>query len=201
MIYPATEASIDCAINSLRDGNIIVYPTDTLYGFGVDATNTDAIRKLNAIKGRARPLSVICDDINQISTIAEINNDKTVNLINELLPGPYTILLKSIPSNLSSSIFAGSPLVGIRIPEHFFPIEIVKRLKVPLVTTSVNRHDKEPLNDVTQVEIDFPSIDIYEDNDHIPSKSSTIIDLSTNDYKIIRQGEGKFPKWKLTFEF
>ena len=194
MIYPATEKYIDFAINSLKDGNIIVYPTDTLYGFGVDATNTDAIRKLNEIKGRVRPLSIICENINQILTIAEIKNDKTLNLIQELLPGPYTILLKSISSNLSNLIFAGSPLVGIRVPDHFFPIELVKRLKLPIVTTSVNRHDKEPLNDVTQVEIDFPSVNIFEDSEHVPSKSSTIIDFSTNDHKVIRKGEGKFPK-------
>ena len=194
MIYPATEKYIDFAINSLKDGNIIVYPTDTLYGFGVDATNTEAIKKLNEMKGRVSPLSVICENISQIQTIADINNSQSLNVIKKLLPGPYTILLKSVSSNLSNLIFSGSPLVGIRIPDHFFSIELAKRLKAPIVTTSVNRHNKEPLNDITQVEIDFPSVDIFEDNKHIPSKSSTIIDLSSNDHKIIRQGEGKFPK-------
>ena len=66
MIYPATEKYIDFAVNSIKDGNIIVYPTDTLYGFGVDATNTKAIKKLNQAKGRVRPLSIICENINGI---------------------------------------------------------------------------------------------------------------------------------------
>ena len=170
MIYPATDKYLNLAIESLREGNIIVYPTDTLYGFGVDATNSDAIRKLNNIKGRVRPLSIIVDSPEKISTLAYLEDHAKI-MVDKLLPGPYTLLFKSIPSSLSTLIYAGSPLIGIRVPNHFFPIEIVKKLNVPIVTTSVNRHDKEPLNDVTQVEIDFPSVDIFEDINHQISKS------------------------------
>ena len=192
MIYPAVENYIDFAVESLKEGNIIVYPTDTLYGFGVDATNGHAIRKLNEIKGRARPLSIIVESVDKMENFASIEKH-AAQLIDKILPGPYTVLLDIIPSNLSKLIYAGSPLIGIRVPNHFFPIEIVKRLNSPIVTTSVNRHDKEPLNEVTQVEIDFPSIDIYEDINHQNSKSSTILDLSSKKHKVIRMGEGKFP--------
>ena len=192
MIYPATNEYLDFAIESLKEGNIIVYPTDTLYGFGVDATNSEAIRKLNKIKGRVRPLSIIVNNINEISTVAHIEN-YAKKMINQLLPGPYTLLFKSIPSTISTLIYAGSPLVGIRIPKHFFPLEIVKELNAPIVTTSVNRHDKEPLNNVTQAEIDFPSVNIFEDINHKNSKPSTIIDLSSQKYQLIRKGKGEFP--------
>ena len=75
MIYPATNKSIELAINSLQNGEIIVYPTDTLYGFGVDATNTEAIKKLNQLKGRAQSLSVIIDDIQNISKFSNITQN------------------------------------------------------------------------------------------------------------------------------
>ena len=73
MIYPATNQYIDLAHNALANGEIIVYPTDTLYGFGVDATNTEAIQKLNQLKGRAQPLSIIIESINHISKYAKID--------------------------------------------------------------------------------------------------------------------------------
>ena len=68
------------------------------------------------------------------------------------------------------------------------------KYKKPIITTSINRHETDPINDVTQVEIDFPNIDIFEDSKHTPSKGSTIIDFSTSPYKIIRQGDGPFPQ-------
>tara|TARA_B100001123_G_C14990901_1_gene899531 strand:+ start:223 stop:804 length:582 start_codon:yes stop_codon:yes gene_type:complete len=192
MIYPAIEDYIDSAVKSLKEGNIIVYPTDTLYGFGVDATNSMAIQTLNKIKGRATPLSIIIKSIDEIENFAYVEKHALPE-INKILPGPYTVLLKATPSTLSKLIYAGSPLIGIRIPEHFFSLEIVKRLNSPIVTTSVNRHNKKPLNDVTKIEIDFPSIDIYKDINHQTSKSSTIVNLSLKKHEIVRMGEGKFP--------
>jgi tRNA threonylcarbamoyl adenosine modification protein (Sua5/YciO/YrdC/YwlC family) len=193
MIYPATEKYIDLAIHSLQEGEVIVYPTDTLYGFGVDATNTDAIIKLNRLKGRSQPLSIVLESINQIEQFAEVD-DKILNELDEIFPGEYTALLPAKDSILSPLVCNASPLVGIRIPLHFFPLELVKKLGKPIITTSINRHGNEPLNDVTQVEIDFPNVDIFEDNDHSPSKGSTIINMSTKPFKIIRQGDGKYPK-------
>jgi tRNA threonylcarbamoyl adenosine modification protein (Sua5/YciO/YrdC/YwlC family) len=193
MIYPATEKYIDLAIHSLQEGEVIVYPTDTLYGFGVDATNTDAVIKLNRLKGRSQPLSIVLESINQIEQFAEVD-DKILNELDEIFPGEYTALLPAKDSILSPLVCNASPLVGIRIPLHFFPLELVKKLGKPIITTSINRHGNEPLNEVTQVEIDFPNVDIFEDNDHSPSKGSTIINMSTKPFKIIRQGDGKYPK-------
>ena len=86
-----------------------------------------------------------------------------------------------------------SPKVGIRIPDHFFPIRLVSLLNKPIITTSINRHGDESINDVTQVEIDFPNIDIFEDSNHKQSKGSTIIDYSKNPPQVIRAGDGQFP--------
>jgi tRNA threonylcarbamoyl adenosine modification protein (Sua5/YciO/YrdC/YwlC family) len=193
MIYPATDKYIKKAVNSLNDGDVIVYPTDTLYGFGVDATNSNAIQGLNHLKGRSQPLSIILQNISEISKYASITSEIKAEL-ESIFPGQYTVLLLSKDSELSPLVFNSSPLVGIRIPLHFFPLQLVKEFGKPIITTSINRHGNEPLNDVNQVKVDFPNIDIFEDNDHLPSQGSTIIDMSQNPFKIIRQGDGKYPK-------
>ena len=192
MIYPAAEKYIELAKNTLLEGGIIVYPTDTLYGFGVDATNSEAIRKLNRLKGRVQPLSIIIDSVKSITNYAKLDHSIRSDVY-KLFPGVYTVLLPSLSSNLSPLIQSGSPNIGIRIPNHFFPINLVKLLERPIVTTSINRHGNEPINDVTQVEIDFPNIDIYEDNNHKHSIGSTIIDYSLYPPKIIRLGDGPSP--------
>ena len=192
MIYPATDQYIELAYDALNNGEIIVYPTDTLYGFGVDATNTKAIQNLNRLKGRVQPLSIIINTIEEISNFSKIN-ESLLNEIKKYFPGKYTALLNAKKHNLSPLIQNGSTKIGLRIPNHSFPIKLTKLLKKPIVTTSINRHGNEALNDVTQVEIDFPNIDIFEDVNHNQSKGSTIIDFSQTPYKVIRKGDGIFP--------
>ncbi len=193
MIYPATDQYIDLALAALEDGEIIVYPTDTLYGFGVDATNTEAIQRLHRLKGKVKPLSIVLESVDHMHDFAEFDVD-IKSEINKLFPGSYTVLLPSKRSNLSSLVQNGSLSVGIRIPDHFFPVQLVKLLGKPIITTSINRHGNEPLNDVTQVEIDFPNVDIFEDAKHTPSKGSTIIDYSTSPPEVIRDGDGTYPQ-------
>ena len=192
MIYPATDQYIDLAKNTLENGEVIVYPTDTLYGFGVDATNTAAIQRLNRLKGRVKPLSIVLESIDHMYDFAEFD-DGVKSEINKLFPGAYTVLLPSKKNNLSPLVQNGSPSIGVRIPDHFFPVQLVKLLGTPIITTSINRHGTDPLNDVTQVEIDFPNVDIFEDPNHTPSKGSTIIDCSTSPLEVIRDGDGPYP--------
>ena len=192
MIYPATEQYIDLAVNAINNGEVIVYPTDTLYGFGVDATSTDAIQRLNQLKGRVQPLSIVLESIEQIHDYAIFDSDLQ-NRIDPFLPGQYTVLLPAKQNKLSPLVQNGSPKVGIRIPNHFFPIKLVHLSKIPIVTTSINRHGTDPLNDVTQVEIDFPNVDIFEDSSHTTSIGSTIIDFSISPPNIVREGDGPYP--------
>ena len=192
MIYPATGQYIDLAKTTLENGGVIVYPTDTLYGFGVDATNTEAIQRLNRLKGRVKPLSIVLKSIDHMHDFVEFDRE-IKSEINKLFPGAYTVLLPSKKSNLSPLVQNGSPSIGVRIPDHFFPVQLVKLLGKPIITTSINRHGTAPLNDVTQVEIDFPNVDIFEDSNHTPSKGSTIIDFSISPPGIIRNGDGPYP--------
>ena len=192
MIYPATDQYVELAYDALNNGEIIVYPTDTLYGFGVDATNTKAIQNLNKLKGRVQPLSIIINTIEEISDFGKIN-ENLLKEIKKYFPGKYTALLNSKEHNLSPLTQSGATKIGLRIPDHSFPLKLTKLLKKPIVTTSINQHGNEALNDVTQVEIDFPNIDIFEDVNHNPSIGSTIIDFSQTPCQIIRQGDGIFP--------
>ena len=192
MIYPATDQYINLANDTLKNGEVIVYPTDTLYGFGVDATNTEAIHKLNRLKGRIQPLSIILESVEHLHDFAEFDVD-IESQIKELFPGRYTVLLPAKESYLSPFVQNGSPKIGVRIPNHFFPVKLVKLIGKPIITTSINRHGNDPLNDVTQVEIDFPNVDIFEDSKHSPSKGSTIIDLSSSPPAIVRDGDGPYP--------
>ena len=192
MIYPATDQYIDLAHNALENGDVIVYPTDTLYGFGVDATNTDAIHRLNRLKGRILPLSIVLESVEHIHDFAEFTGEIEIE-VNNLFPGAYTVLLPAESNELSPFVQNGSPNIGVRIPDHFFPVKLVKMLGKPIITTSINRHGNDPLNDITQIEIDFPNVDIFEDSSHTPSKGSTIVDFSTSPPKIIRDGDGPYP--------
>ena len=192
MIYPATDQYIDLAHNALENGEVIVYPTDTLYGFGVDATNTDAIHRLNRLKGRIQPLSIVLESVEHMHDFAEFQG-QIEDEVNKLFPGAYTVLLPAESNELSPFVQNGSPNIGVRIPDHFFPVKLVKMLGKPIITTSINRHGNDPLNDVTQVEIDFPNVDIFEDSSHTPSKGSTIVDFSTSPPKVIRGGDGPYP--------
>ena len=192
MIYPATDQYIDLAKSTLENGEVIVYPTDTLYGFGVDATNTEAIQRLNRLKGRVKPLSIILKSLDHMYAFSEFDGE-IKSEISKLFPGSYTVLLPPKKSPLSPLVQSGSPSIGIRIPDHFFSIKLVKLLGKPIITTSINRHGTDPLNDVTQVEIDFPNVDIFEDPKHTPSKGSTIIDYTASPPVVIREGDGPYP--------
>ncbi len=191
MIYPAKKEYLNFASELVKAGEIIVYPTDTLYGLGVDATNSESIRQINILKGRSEPLSIVVSDLDMIDEFAIIDPEFS-NIISTFLPGPFTFLLRKKSSILSSLVTLGTQILGIRIPDHNFPRNIVRKVGKPIITTSINRHGKQPLTQVSQVEIDFPDLSIFEDQKVRDSLGSTIIDLTTSTPKIVRQGDGSF---------
>tara|TARA_A100001011_G_C14307839_1_gene844053 strand:- start:47 stop:631 length:585 start_codon:yes stop_codon:yes gene_type:complete len=188
----ATSKNAKAAVNQLKEGNIIVYPTDTLYGFGVDASNETAIIKLNKLKERVQPLSILLSNINEIDKYAELNDYSRTKIFN-LLPGPYTVLLKSKNNpKISKLAQAGSNLIGIRVITLDFCNEIIQRLGSPIITTSVNRHKMPSLSSIKEINKEFPDINIYYTHDSIKSSGSTIIDFSLKEEKVIRLGKGDY---------
>tara|TARA_Y100001960_G_C14688053_1_gene834867 strand:- start:822 stop:1406 length:585 start_codon:yes stop_codon:yes gene_type:complete len=180
--------SIYKASKSLLNGEIIIYPTDTLYGFGVDATNTLAIKKLNELKNRKTPYSIIVNSLDMLKKYAILNSE-IENKISSMLPGPLTIILNKLNSNLSSLVTPNLNTVGIRIPNHNFILNVVKEINRPVITTSINVHGEEALNDINTIISKYNFINIFRDDVIRDSKGSTIIDFSKKPFEILRQGD------------
>ena len=189
MIYNMSEKnSLKIASKLLLDGEIIIYSTDTLYGFGVDATNTGAISKINIIKKRKQPYSIIVSSLEMLKKYSIINMELE-NKFKNFFPGPYTVILERKKSNLSSLVSLNLGTVGIRIPDNQFVLDIVKKINRPIITTSINTHGQPSLNDINEISRKYNKINIFSDNIKRESKGSTIIDFSSKPYKIIRQGD------------
>ena len=191
MIYDTKiSKNIYKASKSLLNGEIIIYPTDTLYGFGVDATNTLAIRKLNRLKNRENPYSVIVSCLDMLKKYATLNSE-VEEKIHFMLPGPITIILNKLNSDLSSLVTLDLNTLGIRIPNHDFILNVVRELNRPIVTTSVNVHGEKALNDINHIMSKYDYINIFTDYIIRKSKGSTIVDFSKKPFKILRQGDQK----------
>ena len=191
-LFKATIDNVDIAADAILNNQIIVYPTDTLYSFGADATNSEALTTLNKIKNRTMPLSILLSDINDIKKYG-ITNDKIIRKIRFLFPGPYTILLKSKNnSTISNLVQAGSDKIGIRIIDNHFCNELIDKIQRPIITTSVNSHGNPPLTDIDKIQNQFRNHHIFYDKKKLISKGSTIIDFSVLPEKIIRHGEGEY---------
>jgi len=184
------ENSVELAVEYIQNGKIIIIPTDTLYGFSFDANNFGTIKKFNKLKKRKSPLSIIVESIEMAQKYAKIDN---LNLVNSILPGPFTGLFLKEESELPNLISYQSDKIGIRIPEHGFSKGIVSMLKGPITTSSVNIHGQKPLNNVDEIKLAFPNIPCFVEGELI-SKGSTIIDFTINPPKVVRQGDGIWNK-------
>jgi len=185
------ENQINSAIKTLDTGNILIYPTDTLYGLGADATNTSAIEKINKLKKRKTPLSIMISSLNEIEKYAIINPDIKKEL-KTIFPGPFTALLQSKKTDLSYLVQNESDKIGIRISNHPFCLELLNEYKKPIITTSVNTHGEKPLNSINEIEKKFSKINIYYQNNNLDSKGSTIIDFTKKPPVLIRIGDGNY---------
>lgn len=193
-IYRANSENLEKALNVLKSGNIIIYPTDTLYGFGVDASNKKAIDKLNKLKNRKQPLSILLKDMMEIDNYGIINN-KTKEKISKILPGPYTLLVKSkYNPNICNLVQGESKLIGLRIINMDFCNNIISQLGRPIVTTSINKHGMPSMTKLDEMQKIFPSIPIFYNKKNLISNGSTIIDFSQTPEKVIRWGDGKYNK-------
>jgi len=177
------------AVAALRAGQVIVYPTDTLYGLGADIFNYDAVQKIFRIKKREKnnPLPVAVANIKDIEKIAFV--DKTSRcLIKTFLPGKLTIVLKK-KSNVSDLVTGGLDKVAIRIPNNIVALELLSKFG-PLTATSANIHDKKPPVNIDDIAMQLKTCDIavYIDDGRLEGSPSTIVDLTQKPFKIIRRG-------------
>ncbi|MBQ4291629.1 MAG: threonylcarbamoyl-AMP synthase [Muribaculaceae bacterium] len=138
------ERFMDQVISTLRNGEVIIYPTDTLYALGCDALNNNAIQRICRIKGinpDKTNLSIICSDLSQAAEYARIDN-RAFRILKNNLPGAFTFILPA--STSLPKVFKGRKTVGLRIPANAIPCEIASRLGNPILTTSVEIDPDDP---------------------------------------------------------
>ena len=183
-----SKKSILNAAEVILNGGIIVYPTDTLYGFGVDANNISAINKLNKLKGREGPISVVMQDINTIISCAKID-DIEAEIIRKNLIGYTTIILPVKSGTVYKSIMGEGETLGIRLPDHSFATNLCKLINGPITTTSVNRSGEIPLNDPNEIfKVFNGEFDLLIDDGKINhTKGSTIYKLENYKLNTIRK--------------
>jgi L-threonylcarbamoyladenylate synthase len=180
------------AIKALQNGNIVVYPTDTLYAFGVNLYNENAVRNIFKVKKRPLdiPIPVAVNNFDEIKKIAFINHNARV-LVKHFLPGSLTLVLnkKNIVPDI---VTAGLDKVAVRIPNNSVALELLA-ISGPLTVTSANIHGMKTQNNIKDIKKQFRKDDVtvYIDYGILQGKPSTIIDVSSNELRIIREGSIK----------
>ena len=181
--------------HNIADGGLVVYPTDTLYGIGADALNHAAVNRVAALKGKTGPFSVMISNLAQLHEYALVPEEIAVKL-EGMLPGPYTLLLPPrFPDTLSPNVVSEEGKVGFRIPLHPFIQSVFRGRITPVISTSVNISAEPPLQQPDEIENQFGrSIDLLVDAGNLsPSRGSTVLDPTTVPWRILRQGDGKYP--------
>lgn len=177
------------AIEALRSGDIVIYPTDTLYALGVDVYNENAVRKVFEVKKRPlnNPLPVAVSDILNIEKIAFVN-DIARKLAEYFLPGPLAMILNK-KSIIPDVVTGGLDNVAVRIPDNDVALELLSQYG-PLTVTSANVHGKEVPDVVRDIMVQFNSddVDVYLDYGKLNGLPSTIVDVTTSKPRIVREG-------------
>ncbi|MFA5667971.1 MAG: L-threonylcarbamoyladenylate synthase [Balneolaceae bacterium] len=181
-------------VDVLRNGGLVIYPTDTVYGLGCDFQNKKALERLALIKGvrlAKADFSFICEDLRNLSDhVSQIETTK-FKLLKRALPGPYTFILPG--GNNLPSTFKKKKTVGIRIPDNKIALALVRELGNPIVTTSIKDED-EVIEYTTDPELIFEKwqnrVDIVIDGGFGGNEASTVIDLTGSEPVLIREGKG-----------
>ncbi|AYA37119.1 threonylcarbamoyl-AMP synthase [Hymenobacter oligotrophus] len=191
---------IQQAVQVLRQGGIIIYPTDTIYGLGCDITNQRAVEKLCRIRG-LKPdkanLSFICSDLSHISDYANGITTPTYKLLKKALPGPFTFIFEA---SSKAPKYGGvkRKTVGIRVPDNAIALALVRELGNPIVSTSI--HDDDSIIEYsTDPELIFekyrPLVDLVIDGGFGNNVASTVVDCTTEDYEVVRAGAGDIEQY------
>jgi len=191
------QRQIDKVVELLRDGGVIIYPTDTVYGMGCDITKARAVERIARIKGikpdKAK-FSFICSDLSHLSDFARQVDNRTFKLMKSSLPGPYTFILNA-STQVPRFIKHNRKTVGIRIPDNNIILEIVRQLGHPILTTSLKEEDQilEYPTDPEMIYDEYRDlVDAVIDGGYGGMVPSTIIDCSGDEPLIVREGLGPF---------
>lgn len=189
-----SEAAIKKVVEVLKDGGLVIYPTDTVYGLGCDITNSRALEKLAKIKGvklEKANFSFVCSSLSNLSDYVKQIDTSTFKILKRALPGPYTFILPG--NNDLPKEFRKKKTVGIRVPANNIVLQIVELLGNPIVSTSI--HDEDDVIEYsTDPELIFEKwhnkVDLIIDGGYGDNIASTIIDLTGYKPEVIREGKG-----------
>jgi len=179
------------AADILRNGGIVIYPTDTVYGLGCSLFNKKGIEKIYRIKKRSekQPFSFVCADLKDISRYARVS-DYAYKSMKRLLPGPYTFILEA--SRLVPKIILPKrQTTGIRVPDNLICLALVGELGEPIISTSVKNEAGEIMTDPVEIEKQFKHfVDLVIDGGILAAGQSSVISLVDDQVDILRIGKG-----------
>ncbi len=185
--------AINEAVNTIQRGGVVVYPTDTVYGLGADATNEEAVQRVFNIKKRPtnKPVPLIVSDLEMVGKLAFLNKKIEETLLT-IWPGPVTVLLQK-KFSLPESVTAGLKTIGLRIPDYKVTHYLVVRCGCPITATSANISGQPPSNKIEEVLSQFKNMPYAPDlvldaGDLNFSEPSTILDLSNGKPTVTRVG-------------
>lgn len=182
-------------VNVLRDGGIIIYPTDTVYGMGCDITNQRAIERICKIKGinpRKHNFSFLCADLSNIAQYTRMIDKPVFKMMKKALPGPFTFILEA-SNQVPKILHSNKKTVGIRVPNHGVPRAIVEELGQPILSTSI-RDDDDVIEYSTDPELIFEKyqhlVDLVIDGGYGANVASTVLDCTGDEVVVVREGLG-----------
>jgi tRNA threonylcarbamoyl adenosine modification protein (Sua5/YciO/YrdC/YwlC family) len=184
------------AVDILRNGGVVIYPTDTVYGMGCDITNQRAVEKICKIKGinpKKHNFSIICADLGNIAQFTRVITKPVFKMMKKGLPGPFTFILEA--SNVVPKILhSNKKTIGIRVPAHTIPRLLVEELGHPILTTSI-RDEDDVVEYSTDPDLIFEKyqhqVDLVIDGGYGQNVASTILDCTGDEVEIVRQGLGQ----------
>jgi len=177
------------AVEVLRRGGVVVYPTGTVYGLGCDIHQKKAVERIYQIRRlkKDHPLSFMCPDLSKIARYAHVD-DFAYRIMKRLVPGPYTFVLQAT-REVPKLLVRKQKTVGIRVPDDTVALALLNELGSPIVSTSA-MIDGEVLNDPYELHARFPHVDAFVDGGWGGIEPSTIIDLSGDEAVVLREGAG-----------
>ena len=196
-IYPENpqESAIDEVVKTLKNGGLIIYPSDTVYALGCNIFDIRAMEKLAQIKKTKldkAQFSIICNDLSHLSEFTKPIDSATFRFLKNRVPGPFTFILEA-NKNLPLA-YKGKKTVGIRVPDHPIPKLIVEKLGHPIASTSI-KDDDEVIEYSTDPELIAEKydhlVDIVIDSGYGDNVASTIVDLTSGEPEVLRQGKGE----------
>lgn len=196
-LYPENpeEKKIQHIAQVLRNGGVVIYPTDTVYGMGCDITNQKAIERICQIKGinpKKHNFSFICADLSNISVYTRVISKPVFKMMKKALPGPYTFILEA-SNEVPRILHSRKKTVGIRVPDHFVPRMLVEELGQPILTTSIVDED-EVIEYNTDPELIYEKyqnlVDVVIDGGYGQNVASTVLDCTQDEVEVLREGLG-----------